>query len=131
MAGLHLSISHSRLNSLGILHPCAKTNEPKNMNTIIAIVRSLENTKEKIKNKSESPSENTKRMNLHTTTPDILSLESLDSSYQQENIFPLIFKLRKNSIIVTSVTALQELCRLQGFKDSLVPFPSCIQCLGP
>ena len=52
LAGLHLSISHSRLNSLGILHPCAKTNEPKNMNTIIAIVRSLENTKEKIKNKS-------------------------------------------------------------------------------
>ena len=65
LAGLHLSISHSRLNSLGILHPCAKTNEPKNMNTIVAIVRSLENTKEKIKNKSESPSENTKRKNLH------------------------------------------------------------------
>ena len=60
-----ISISHSRLNSLGILHPCAKTNKPKNINTIVAIVRSLENTKEKIKNKSESPSENTKRKNLH------------------------------------------------------------------
>ena len=31
----------SRLNSLGIFHPCAKTNEPKNINTKIAIMRSL------------------------------------------------------------------------------------------
>ena len=53
-------------------------------------------------NKSESPPENTKRMNLHTNTPNILSRESLDSSYRRENIFPLIFKPRKNSIIAST-----------------------------
>ena len=36
------SVLSSRLNSLVILHPCAKTNEPKNIHTKIAIMRSLE-----------------------------------------------------------------------------------------
>ena len=46
---------------------------------------------------SEWPPENTKRMNLHTTIPNILSWESLKSSYRRENIFPLIFKMRENA----------------------------------
>ena len=35
---------------------------------------------------------------MHTTTLNIPSPESLDSSYRRENIFPLILKPRKNSI---------------------------------
>ena len=48
-------------------------------------------------------------MNLHTNTPNILSRESLDSSYRRENIFPLSFKPRKNSIHPTSSPGLSPL----------------------
>ena len=62
-----------------------------------------------MKNKSESPPENTKRMNLHTTIRNILSWECLKSSYRREKTFPLIFKTRKNAFLIPSGIATEKL----------------------
>ena len=65
-----------------------------NINVSIHVTK----TKEKIKTKSELPPENTRRMNLHKTTPNIFSREFLDSSYRRENIFSANFQTTEKFI---------------------------------